>query len=121
MIARHIKQWNIQHRQQVFKVRIRQVSTAENQLDLAKVTTRTQIVKTIDNLIAYCKNFHNRRIVPQNGIPCKGRQQLTSRTGPGTSSRSVQGPQPLKKFCELRGETPFAYPCKHIVRGLNLN
>src|SRR5215211_1134674 len=72
MIARHVEQWNIQDCQQVFKVRIRQVSTAEDQLDLAEVTTGTQAVKTIDNLIAYCKNFHNGRIVPQNEVPGKG-------------------------------------------------
>ena len=41
MVAGHIEQWNIQHRQQVFKVRIRQVSTAEDQIDLAKVTRCT--------------------------------------------------------------------------------
>ena len=41
MIARHIKQWHIQDRQQIFKVRIRKVSTAEDQLDLAKVTRST--------------------------------------------------------------------------------
>ncbi len=72
MVAGHIKQGNIQHRQQIFKVRIWQVSTAEDQLDLAKVTTGTKAVKTIDNLIADCKDFHNGRIVPQNDVPGKG-------------------------------------------------
>jgi hypothetical protein len=73
MIARHIKQGNVQHRQQVFKVRIRQISTAEDHFDLAEVATGTKAVEPIYNLITDCKDFHNVRIVPQNELPCKGR------------------------------------------------
>ena len=44
MVAWHIKERNIQHGQQVFEVWIGQVSTAEDQLDLAKVTAGTKAV-----------------------------------------------------------------------------
>ena len=72
MVAWYVEQWNIQQSQQVLQVRVWQVSTAEDQLDLAEVTVGTKAVQTIDNLIAYCKNFHNECIVPQNEVPCKG-------------------------------------------------
>jgi hypothetical protein len=36
------------------------------------VTAGTKAVKTIHNLIADCKDFHNKRIVPQNDDPDKG-------------------------------------------------
>jgi hypothetical protein len=36
------------------------------------VTAGTKAVKTIDDLITDCKNFHSERIVPQNMLPCKG-------------------------------------------------
>ena len=73
MVARHIKQRNIQQRQQVFQVWVGQVSTPQNQLDLTKVTTGTKVVKAIDHFIADGKYFHNERIVPQNDVPCKGK------------------------------------------------
>ncbi len=72
MIARYIEQWKIQEGQQVFQVRIRQVSTAEDEFDLVKVPASTKSIKSFDNLIADCEYLHNERIVPQNGIPCKG-------------------------------------------------
>ena len=72
MIARHIKQRNVQHRQQIFQVGVGQVSTAQDHLDLTKVTTGTKVVQAIDHLIADGKNFHSKRIVPQNDVPRKG-------------------------------------------------
>lgn len=72
MVARDIEQWNVQDSQQVFKVRVGQVTTPEDQLDLMKVAARTKIIKPVHNLIAYRKNFHNGRIVPQNKLPGKG-------------------------------------------------
>ena len=72
MVARYVKQRDIQHGQQVFKVRVRQVSTAENQLDLTKVTAGTKIIKTVDHLVTDGKYFHSERIVPQNNLPDKG-------------------------------------------------
>ena len=59
MVSGHIKQGDIQHRQQIFKVRVRQVTTTEDQLDIAKVTSRTKSVEPVDHLIAHCKDFHN--------------------------------------------------------------
>lgn len=72
VVARHIKQRDVQHRQQVFQVGIGQVSTPQDQLDLTKVTSGTKVVKAIDNLITDGKYFHSGCIVPQNDVPCKG-------------------------------------------------
>jgi len=72
MVARYIKQGDIQHRQQVFQVGVRQVSTPQNQLDLAKVTAGTKIIKALDHLITDGKYLHSGRIVPQNNVPGKG-------------------------------------------------
>ncbi len=72
MVSGHIKKRNIQKSQQVLKVRVGQVSTSEDKLHFAKVTACTKSIKTFDDFIADCKNFHNRCIVPQNDVPCKG-------------------------------------------------
>ena len=62
----------IQDRQQVLKVRVRQISTAEDKLDLTKVTAGTKTIKAIHNLVTDGKYFHSGRIVPQNNVPGKG-------------------------------------------------
>lgn len=72
VVARYVKQRDIQYRQQVFKVRVRQVSTAEDELDLTKVTAGTKTIKAIHNLVTDGKYFHSGRIVPQNNLPGKG-------------------------------------------------
>ena len=72
VVSRYVKEGDIQHGQQVFKVRIGQVSTTKNQLDLTKVTAGAKIIKAVDNLVADGKYFHSGRIVPQNNLPRKG-------------------------------------------------
>jgi len=72
VVARYVKQGDIQHGQQIFKVRVRQVTTPQNQLDLTKVTAGTKAIKSVDHLIADGKYLHSRGIVPQNNLPGKG-------------------------------------------------
>ena len=72
VIAWHVKQRNIEHGQQVFKVRVRQVSAPQDQLDLTKVTARTKTIQAVHHLIADGKYLHSGGIVPQNNVPGKG-------------------------------------------------
>jgi hypothetical protein len=72
VVARYVKQGDIQHRQQIFKVRVRQVSAPENQLNFTKVTAGTKAVQAVDHLIADGKYLHSGGIVPQNNLPGKG-------------------------------------------------
>lgn len=59
MVARHIKEGNVQKGNEVFEIIVRQVATADQQFKILKMSTCTKAVKAFDNFVTYCQDLHN--------------------------------------------------------------
>ena len=64
VITRHIEHWDIQNSDQVFEIRVRQIPTAKDQLDILKLPAGGECINPIEGLIADCQNSHNSWILP---------------------------------------------------------
>lgn len=53
VVARHVVHRHVEHGDDVFQIRVRQVSASENQPHLLKVSARDQGVHAVNDLVAY--------------------------------------------------------------------
>ena len=80
VVSGHVQQRHVQERDQILKVRVGEITASENQFDVPEMPAAAQAVQPFDDLVAYRKDVHNGRIVPQNDAPCKG---FSSESNPG--------------------------------------
>ena len=71
MIAGHVEERNVQQRDNVCKIRVRQVTTSNDQFDIVEMTTVAKTIEPFNDLITGCKDFHCADILPQKEVPCK--------------------------------------------------
>ena len=64
MVAGNVQKWNIQHRDDVFKIGVGQVSTPDDQFDIVEMTVIAKTVESFNDFVADSKDFHSTCILP---------------------------------------------------------
>ena len=64
VVTGNVYKWNIQERNDVFKIWVGKVSAANNQFDIIEMSCITKAVEPFHHFIADCKDFHCLGILP---------------------------------------------------------
>lgn len=63
MVARYVKEGNVQQGNEIFKIGIGQVAAAEDDFNIFEMSVCAKVVQAFDNFVADGEDFH-KRIVP---------------------------------------------------------
>lgn len=64
MVAGNIQERDVQKRDNVFKIRIGEVTASNDQFDIVEMTVVAEAVESFNDFITNRKDFHNNVILP---------------------------------------------------------